>query len=61
MGLNDADELGYIWTKLKFVQKYMAKHNCTFEAAEREFHRWIEGLMDSRIDLSNRMLNASNG
>lgn len=57
----DGDELGYIWTKLKFVQKYMDSNNCTFEAAEREFHKWIEGLMDSRIDLSNRMLNSSNG
>ena len=57
MSLDDGDELAYLWTKVKFVQKYMSKNNCTFEVAEREFHSWIEGLMDSRIEQANKMLN----
>lgn len=57
MSLDDSDELGYLWTKVKFIQKYMSKNNCTFEVAEREFHIWIEGLMESRIERANRMLN----
>lgn len=57
MNLDDGDELAYLWTKVKFVQKYMSKNNCTFEVAEREFHSWIEGLMDSRIEQANKMLN----
>ena len=60
MILDDRDELAYLWTKVKFVHKYMRANNCSFEVAEREFRRWIDGLMDSRIELSNRMLNASN-
>jgi hypothetical protein len=36
----------------------MAKNNCSYEDAESEFHTWIEGLMDSRIELANKMLNA---
>jgi hypothetical protein len=36
----------------------MSKTSCTYEVAEREFHDWIEGLMDSRIELANKMLNA---
>ena len=56
MSLDD-DELAYLWTKVKFVQKYMSKNNCTFEVAEHEFHSWIEGLMDSRIEQANKMLN----
>ena len=28
------------------------------EDAEKEFHRWIEGLMYSRIERINKMLNA---
>jgi hypothetical protein len=60
MSLDDRDELAYLWTKVKFVQKYMSKNNCTFEDAEKEFHIFIDGLMDSRIERSNRMLNASN-
>jgi len=35
----------------------MSKNNCSFEVAEREFHTWIEGLMDSRIEQANKMLN----
>jgi hypothetical protein len=50
--------LAYLWTKVKFIQKYMSKHNCSYEVAEREFHIWIEGLMDSRIELANKMLNS---
>lgn len=51
------DELAYLWTKVKFIQKYMAANSCSFEAAEREFHAWIGGLMESRIERANRMLN----
>lgn len=58
MSLDDRDELGYLWTKLKFVQKYMNRNNCSYEVAEHEFHEWIEGLMDSRIELANKMLNS---
>ena len=57
MSLDDGDELAYLWTKVKFVQKYMNKNNCSFEVAEREFHVWIEGLMDSRIEQTNKLLN----
>jgi len=57
MSFDDRDELAYLWTKVKFIQKYMSKHDCTFEVAEREFHTWIEGLMDSRIERANKMLN----
>ena len=60
MSLDDRDELAYLWTKVKFVQKYMRKNQCTFEVAEKEFHSFIDGLMESRIERSNRMLNASN-
>ena len=58
MSLDDRDELNYLMTKVKFVQKYMSKNNCTYEVAEREFHNWIEGLMDSRIERANKMLNS---
>ena len=58
MSLDDKDELNYLSTKVKFINKYMNKNNCSFEVAEREFHTWIEGLMDSRIEQANRMLNA---
>lgn len=58
MSLDDGDELGYLWAKVKFVQRYMNNTNCTFEVAEQEFHRWIEGLMDSAIEQRNRMLNS---
>lgn len=58
MSLDDSDELAYLWTKVKFIQKYMGKHNCSYEVAEREFHIWIEGLMDSRIERANKMLNS---
>jgi hypothetical protein len=57
MSFDDSDELAYLWTKVKFIQKYMIKNNCTFEVAESEFHSWIEGLMDSRIERANKMLN----
>jgi hypothetical protein len=58
MSLDDKDELNYLSTKVKFINKYMSKNNCSFEVAEREFHTWIEGLMDSRIEQANKMLNA---
>ena len=58
MSLDDSDELAYLWTKVKFIQKYMSEHNCSYEVAEREFHIWIEGLMDSRIERANKMLNS---
>jgi hypothetical protein len=58
MSLDDSDELAYLWTKVKFIQKYMTKHNCSYEVAEREFHIWIEGLMDSRIERINKILNS---
>ena len=58
MSLDDSDELAYLWTKVKFIQKYMSKHNCSYEVAEHEFHIWIEGLMDSRIERANKMLNS---
>ena len=36
MSLDDDDELAYLWTKVKFVQKYMSKNeNSTLEDAER--------------------------
>ena len=57
MSYDDSDELAYLWTKVKFIQKYMTKNNCTFEVAEREFHSWIEVLMDCRIERANKMLN----
>jgi hypothetical protein len=58
MSYNDHDELAYLWTKVKFVQKYMSKNkNSTLEDAEREFHNWIEGLMESRIEQANKVLN----
>ncbi|HEY7733644.1 MAG TPA: hypothetical protein VIB07_02510 [Nitrososphaera sp.] len=58
VSLEDNDELNYLSTKAKFIQKFMSKTSCTYEVAEREFHDWIEGLMDSRIELANKMLNA---
>lgn len=58
MSLDDSDELAYLWTKVKFIQKYMRKYGSSYENAEHEFHIWIEGLMDSRIELANRMLNS---
>ena len=61
MSLDDNDELAYLWTKIKFIQKYMVKNkNSTLEDAEKEFHSWIEGLMESRIEQANKMLNAQN-
>jgi len=58
MYYNDNDELAYLWTKVKFVQKYMSKNkNSTLDDAEREFHNWIEGLMESRIEQANKVLN----
>ena len=57
MNSDDSDELAYLWSKVKFIQKYMNKHACSYEAAEHEFHVWIEGLMDSRIEHANKMLN----
>jgi hypothetical protein len=31
--------------------------NSTLEDAEKEFHNWIEGLMESRIEQANKVLN----
>jgi hypothetical protein len=59
MYYDDNDELAYLWTKIKFVQKYMNKNkNSTMEDAEREFQSLIEGLMASRIERANKILNA---
>ena len=58
MSLDDSDELAYVWKEVKCIQEYMIKHNCSDEVAEREFHIWIEGLMDSRIERANKMLNS---
>lgn len=59
MYYSDNDELVYLWTKVKFVQNYMSKNkNSTLDDAEREFHNWFEGLMDSRIEQVNKILNA---
>lgn len=59
MYYSDNDELVYLWTKVKFVQNYMSKNkNSTLDDAEREFHNWVEGLMDSRIEQANKILNA---
>jgi hypothetical protein len=45
MSYEDNGELAYIWTKIKFIYKYRSKNeNSTLEEAEREFHKWIEGL-----------------
>lgn len=56
----DEDELGYIWMKLKFTQKYLRGNpGKTPEDAEREFLEWIDGLgMDSRIERNNRLMRA---
>jgi hypothetical protein len=59
MSVDDSDELAYLWTKVKFVKRYMTKNSCSnLEDAEKEFHGWIEGLMYSRIERINKMLNA---
>jgi hypothetical protein len=59
MSFDDNDELGYLWTKIKFVQRYLAKNaDRNLEDAEKEFHQWIDGLMESRIERINKMLNA---
>ena len=59
MSVDDGDELAYLWTKIKFVKRYMIKNTgSNLEDAEKEFHCWIEGLMYSRIERINKMLNA---
>jgi len=59
MYYDDSDELAYLWTKIKFIQKYMNKNkNSTMDDAEREFQSLIEGLMASRIEQANKILNA---
>jgi hypothetical protein len=59
MYYSDNDELVYLWTKVKFVQNYMSKNkNSTLDDAEREFHNLVEGLMVSRIEQANKILNA---
>jgi hypothetical protein len=55
---DDDTELAYLWMKVKFVQKYMLKNKSSFESAEKEFHDWIDGLMESRIEHTNRLLNS---
>lgn len=54
----DEDELGYIWMKVKYVQKYMKNNpGSSVEDAEKEFLGWIDGFgIDSRIELNNRMM-----
>jgi hypothetical protein len=54
----DDDELGYIWMKVKFTQKYLKNNpGKTPEDAEKEFLEWIDGLgMDSRIERNNRFM-----
>ena len=38
MYYDDSDELAYLWTKIKFVQKYMNKNkNSSIGHAEKEF------------------------
>ena len=59
MYCDDSDELAYLWTKIKFVQKYMNKNkSSSIGDAEKEFQRLIEGLMASRIEQANKILNA---
>jgi len=57
----DEDELGYIWMKVKFTQKYLKNNpGMTPEDAEKEFLEWIDGLgMDSLIETSNRFMRAN--
>jgi hypothetical protein len=59
MYYDDSDELAYLWTKIKFVQEYMNKNkSSSIGDAEKEFQRLIEGLMASRIEQANKILNA---
>ena len=53
----DDDELGYMWMKVKYTQKYLkANPDKTAEDAEREFLEWVDGLgIDSMIEMSNRV------
>jgi hypothetical protein len=51
MYYDDNDELAYLWTKIKFVQKYMNKNkNSTMDDAEREFQSLIEGLWPAELN-----------
>ncbi|GEM_PF-1646243 len=61
MSSDDDTELAYLWMKVKFIQKYMLKNKSSFESAEKEFHDWIDGLMESRIEHTNRLLNSPSG
>lgn len=53
----DDDELGFMWMKVKYMQKYLkANHDKTPEDAEKEFLEWVDGFgMDSMIEKSNRV------
>jgi hypothetical protein len=53
----DDDELGYMWMKLKYTQKYLrANPDKTAEDAEREFLQWVDGFgIDSLIEMNNRV------
>jgi hypothetical protein len=53
----DHDELGYMWMKVKFTQKYLkANPDKTPEDAEREFLEWVDGFgIDSVIETNNRV------
>jgi len=59
----DEDELGYMWMKVKFTQKYMkANPDKTAEDAEREFLEWIDGFgIDSMIETNNRVSRSKEG
>jgi len=59
MSVDDSDELVYLWTKIKFVKRYMTKNTgSNLEDAEKDFHRRIEGLLYSRIERINKMSSA---
>ena len=59
MYCDDTDELAYLWTKIKFVKKYLNKNkSSSIGDAEKEFQRLIEGLMVSRIEQANKILNS---
>lgn len=53
----DFDELGYMWMKVKFTNKYLkANPSKTAEDAEKEFLEWVEGFgIDSLIETNNRI------
>jgi len=59
MSIDDNEELAYLWSKIKFIRHFMKENtNSSYEEAEKEFDKWIQGLMESRIESTNRMLNS---